>query len=236
MSSELVRGFATGTEVLFAYINYGFYIGEYTGVTVGQRRVMQQMNSHTFALTCFFFCSSGFPAFAVELDGVLYDAIQVKTPSAAKGVKPVGCPKILNVTPDTKVESVAIESAETKAAWDDWHRRVALQVFARYSSMVAAEFKDSKPLFAQASYLVAKDNQIVEARIVHSSGNVRFDTLVVTAINSLNGNSILKFPVDAPPNSVKKSATFTMNAGMRGDFGPRPAELKSQPVQKELAQ
>ncbi|MBS1956923.1 MAG: TonB C-terminal domain-containing protein [Cyanobacteria bacterium SZAS-4] len=50
-----------------------------------------------------------------------------------------------------------------------------------------AEFKDTKHLKATASYVVAKDGRIVEARITKTSRNARFDTIVLTAINSLDG-------------------------------------------------
>jgi len=102
--------------------------------------------------------------------------------------------------------------------------------------MADASYKDGKPLRAHASYIVAQDGRIVEARITQSSPSARFNSIVLTAINSLSDSAILRFPAGSHRNYVEKSAEFTMNAGWQGDFGPHPSELQSSPAVKPRAE
>ncbi len=124
----------------------------------------------------------------------------------------------------------ASDSNEMRAAWDQWHARVAEAVYQRFSLLVKASFQSVYGLNASAAYTVTKDGRIVNAHVINRSTNPLFNAIVLTAINSLNGNAaLLQFPAGTKRVQVEKSGTFTQNCGPVGDFGHSPIEDFRQP-------
>jgi hypothetical protein len=110
-------------------------------------------------------------------------------------------------------------SPELQIAWNEWHRRVAAAVYDRYSTMANAAFYRSPPMAAAAAYVVTRDGHIANSHLTQKNGNPIFNAIVLTAINSLNGNmAILAFPQGSRRMTVDKSATFTQNYGPQQGF------------------
>ncbi|MBS2003690.1 MAG: hypothetical protein JST44_19390 [Cyanobacteria bacterium SZAS LIN-5] len=110
-------------------------------------------------------------------------------------------------------------SPELQIAWNEWHRRVAAAVYERYSTMANAAFYRSPPMVAAAAYVVTRDGHIVNSHLTQKNGNPIFNAIVLTAINSLNGNmAILAFPPGSRRMTVDKSATFAQNYGPQQGF------------------
>jgi hypothetical protein len=108
---------------------------------------------------------------------------------------------------------------ELQIAWNEWHRRVAAAVYERYSTMANAAFYRSPPMAAAAAYVVTRDGHIANSHLTQKNGNPIFNAIVLTAINSLNGNmAILAFPPGSRRMTVDKSATFTQNYGPQQGF------------------
>ena len=126
---------------------------------------MRSKMTRFFVISCAWICNANPPALAVDVDGVLYDAIQTSRFPSTKCSRPVRRIGAKYIKPRPKVDAVEQDSPELKAAWDQWHHRVAQLVYERYSTMADASYKDGKPLRAHASYIVAQDGRIVEARI-----------------------------------------------------------------------
>lgn len=105
-------------------------------------------------------------------------------------------------------------SPEMQIAWNEWHRRVAEAVYIRYTSMANKVFYRSAPMMAAAAYVVGRDGKIMNAHLTQKNMNPIYNAIVLTAINSLNGDmSVLAFPQGSRRMSVDKSATFTQNYG-----------------------
>ncbi len=110
-------------------------------------------------------------------------------------------------------------SPELQIAWNEWHRRVAAAVYDRYSTMANAAFYHSPPMAAAAAYIVTRDGHIANSHLTQKNGNPIYNAIVLTAINSLNGNmAVLAFPQGSRRMSVDKSATFTQNYGPQQGF------------------
>jgi hypothetical protein len=100
--------------------------------------------------------------------------------------------------------------------------------------MVDAAFKRSRPMAAVAAYTVTSGGRILNARLTQANMNPIYNAIVLTAINSMNGNmQILQFPQGSRRNMVDKAGTFIHNSGSGqgpiGDFGPdsdRPLKQK----------
>jgi hypothetical protein len=108
-------------------------------------------------------------------------------------------------------------SPDMQVAWDIWHKRVAEQVYVRFTKLSNAAFGRSRPLLASASYVVTRTGQVKDVRLLQKSWNPIFNTLVMGVINSLNGDlSVLAFPPGSRRVAVEKSGTFTQNYGMEG--------------------
>jgi len=101
-------------------------------------------------------------------------------------------------------------SPQMKIAWAEWHKRVALAIFQRYSPLANAAFANSaRPLAAVASYVVTRDGRITNARLTEPNVNPVYNAIVLSAINSLNGNlQILQFPQGSRRITVDKASTF----------------------------
>lgn len=110
-------------------------------------------------------------------------------------------------------------SPELQIAWNEWHRRVAAAVYDRYSTLANAAFYHSPPMAAAAAYVVTRDGHIVNSHLTQKNGNMIFNAIVLSAINSLNGNmAVLAFPQGSRRMTVDKSATFTQNYGPQQGF------------------
>jgi hypothetical protein len=122
------------------------------------------------------------------------------------------------------------ESAEMRAAWNEWHKRVASYVFQRFSTLANAAFPHSRPMAAVAAYTVTRDGRVLNARLTQVNMNPIYNAIILTAINSMNGNlQILRFPQGSHRMMVDKAGTFIHNSGSGrigdpnppvGDFGP----------------
>ena len=80
---------------------------------------------------------------------------------------------------------------------------------------------------AVATYTVTSDGRILNARLTQANINPIYNALVLTAINSMNGNlQLLQFPQGSRRTMVDKLGTFMQNSGSGpigvGDFGPDP--------------
>jgi hypothetical protein len=104
-------------------------------------------------------------------------------------------------------------SPEMKIAWKQWHQRVAKAIFVRFQHFADTQFRGSKALTAVAAYSVTRDGKIVNARLTTKNPDSRYDTLVLTAVTSLNGSPVLEFPNGSQRASVDKVGTFNHNDG-----------------------
>lgn len=133
-------------------------------------------------------------------------------------------------------------SPEMQLAWDAWHKRVAEEVYRRFSTLSNAAFSHSRPLLASASYCVTRDGRILNARLMQPSSNLIFNTLVLGVINSLSGDySVLAFPQGSRRMMVEKGGTFKQNCsteeGYRFTTGDREtiAPSRAQQQQRQMA-
>lgn len=110
-------------------------------------------------------------------------------------------------------------SPELQIAWNEWHRRVAQAVYERYSTLANAAFYRSPPMAAAAAYVVTRDGHIVNSHLTQKNSNPIYNAIILTAINSLNGNlAVLQFPQGSRRMSIDKAATFTQNYGPQQGF------------------
>jgi hypothetical protein len=105
-------------------------------------------------------------------------------------------------------------SPAMKIAWNDWHKRVATNVFLRFSAMAKEAFPDTRPMNAAVAYTVTNDGHILNARLTAVDTDELYNLLCLTAVNSLNGNlEVLQFPKGSRRTKVDKSGTFCHNSG-----------------------
>ncbi len=106
---------------------------------------------------------------------------------------------------------------ELQVAWDEWHRRIAEAVFARFNQMSKTAFKYSEPLACKVSYTVTREGQVRDIKMLDQSPNMMFDLLVTTVLKSISGDiELLQFPEGSRRLQVEKTGTFTQNFGMEG--------------------
>ncbi len=109
------------------------------------------------------------------------------------------------------------ETPEMRLLWDQWHRRVAAEVFQRYNFFAKAAFRYSRPLLARVNYVATREGEIKNVVLVEGSPNLLFNILVVKVVQSLSGNSaILEFPPGSRRAFVIKQGTFMQNFGQSG--------------------
>jgi len=102
------------------------------------------------------------------------------------------------------------ETPQMQIAWNEWHSRVAGAIFQRYSMLSNFAFSHSRrTLTACVSYVVTRDGQIMNARLVEPSVNPLYNLLVVQVIKSLNGDlTVLQFPQGSRRQTMDKASTF----------------------------
>jgi hypothetical protein len=108
-------------------------------------------------------------------------------------------------------------SQALQLAWDTWHHNVAQAVYQRYTNFSNMAFSHSPPMSVSVSYTVTRDCQVQNIMLTQKSPNFLFNTLILTVIKSLNGDSaLLTFPQGSRRMSVEKSGTFSVNNGIEG--------------------
>jgi len=111
------------------------------------------------------------------------------------------------------------EEPELKLQWDAWHKNVAMTIYQRFSTLSNRFFARGQPLRAIVAYSVTRDGHIVNAHLTEKSPNIIYNTMVLTVVNSINGDiGVLAFPQGSRRFSVEKSGDFTVNWGPNEGF------------------
>ncbi len=104
-----------------------------------------------------------------------------------------------------------------KLAWDNWHKRIASEVYQRFQVMTKMAFNNGEPLEAFVSYTVTSDGHIRNVKIEKPSTNPKFDKMLTMVVSSLDGETeILKFPAGSKRKFVEKGGMFSQNSGEQG--------------------
>ncbi|MBS2006871.1 MAG: energy transducer TonB [Cyanobacteria bacterium SZAS TMP-1] len=101
--------------------------------------------------------------------------------------------------------------------WDEWHKRVAAWINARFQKQALQSFKAAPPLRCKVSYMVSRDGRVGSVRVLSSSGNALYDRMLLSIVRSLAHQPVLLFPPDSNREFVEKTASFdwNCNAGRR---------------------
>jgi hypothetical protein len=120
---------------------------------------------------------------------------------------------------------------EVSIDWDKWRNRVTRSIWARFCEHLnggdAIMFGNTViklgnapiprfPLGTSATYSfnVNSERQLSNVRITVSSGNQRFDRIILRSVQSIDGKQFLKFPKGSKRNLVSASAKlFTTKHG-----------------------
>lgn len=153
-----------------------------------------------------------------ELEIQKNDAFNGATNSAANGAAPkFEKPHNLKVkeggSPPQPSVNDPDSSKEMTVAWDIWHKRVAEAVFMKVQMLAGSTLSNSPPLLAQVIYTVSRDGRIDNIRILQSSQDLMYDTVIQTAIKSMQGSPLVQFPQGSKRTTVEKMSTFSHNFG-----------------------
>lgn len=107
-------------------------------------------------------------------------------------------------------------SEEMKAAWEAWRKRVSEELFWRFTEVSRFEFKNSTPMLAQVRYTVDDAGKIDNVKLVKKSWSPQFNSLVLSVIDSIGDDPILKFPAGSERQTVEKTDIFSANYGAEG--------------------
>lgn len=107
-------------------------------------------------------------------------------------------------------------SREMTLAWERWHKALSQAIYTRWQGMA------QDPGKATVRITVTRDRRI-RAQIMRSSGGPVFDTVVLAAIDSLNGNPGLTFPA----KSVRQHVSFEADYIAASDVTPGYSWVKN---------
>ncbi|MBS1993699.1 MAG: energy transducer TonB [Cyanobacteria bacterium SZAS LIN-3] len=95
--------------------------------------------------------------------------------------------------------------------WDEWHKRVAAWIDARFQKQALQQFKAAPPMRSRVSYMVSRDGRVGNVRVLSSSGNALYDRMLLSIVRSLAHQPVLLFPPDSKREFVEKTASFDWN-------------------------
>jgi hypothetical protein len=98
-------------------------------------------------------------------------------------------------------------SREMTLAWERWHKQLSQAIYERWQAMA------EDPGHATVKIFVSSNRQIT-AQILRSSGAPQFETTILSAISSLNGNPGLNFPAQSQRHSVSFEADYVAGANV----------------------
>lgn len=101
----------------------------------------------------------------------------------------------------------------TETAWIKWNNKVASEVNKAFSSLNERVEAQDKLVVSKASYVVTKDGKIQDISVSEVCPSDKFRSMIVSSLESLNGNASLKFPPGASWKTVQKTGRFVQNYG-----------------------
>jgi hypothetical protein len=125
----------------------------------------------------------------------------------------VGKPPARPLQPPKKAD--AEDTGIIKIAWDAWHKRVGTIIYQRWSYLSNAAFQISPPLNCRISYVVTREGNIEDVKVLAESPDEMYNALVVQAVQSISGDkALLQFPPGSRRVSVEKVADFCQNCDL----------------------
>jgi hypothetical protein len=123
----------------------------------------------------------------------------------------------VEVDPDAYQKDVLVEwdnwrNNVVHAAWSNWGKKLdggglALGTFKmKLNATKARKFPEGT--VASFSCIFTKDCHVTDLKIVDSSGDLRFDDLVLDSVKALDGKSVLSFPDQSRRTGVNVSCAF----------------------------
>ena len=100
------------------------------------------------------------------------------------------------------------------AAWRNWGKRleggVSLGIIkmGMHGSRQVQQFADGT--YATFRCLITRGKHVKDVEVIASSGDEKFDQLVLASVESLDGSSILAFPTQSRRDSVEQVCTFRL--------------------------
>lgn len=146
--------------------------------------------------------------------GELQNQTPTGSPTEGDGMNETPAPPVQQLPPQAADPNDPDNSPDMKLLWDQWHKRVAATIFDRFNFIAKSNFNGGPPLLAQIGYVVTRDGQIKDVTLRKSSQNALFNTVVVQAVKSLNGEmAVLQFPQGSRRMFVPKVGDFMKNYG-----------------------
>ena len=107
-------------------------------------------------------------------------------------------------------------SETSEEEWYEWKHHMGIPLKKKFTQLTR-NFKVAScvRLSALASFRVSRDGRISQVRILDSSSNARFDSIVIDSINSLEGCGSLDFPKGTTKEFMDVVAPFDNMSGMR---------------------
>lgn len=140
--------------------------------------------------------------------------------------------------------------SEIQIEWDNWYKRFEKAIYNKFSVLLCGgdavaigglflKLGDAPPLKfkdgTNATFAcdINSNKQLENLRITSSSGNYKFDSLVLQSVGSLNGKSILRFPKNSRRKQVSDSLALWIDRKNPG-FNFKPSgEIEKVRVPKE---
>lgn len=117
--------------------------------------------------------------------------------------------KILNTGDNSK----RLKSRITEEAWIEWNNKVAKEVNKVFSSLIERVDAQGKLIVTQADYVVTSDLKVKDIKVRDHCPNDKFRSMIITTLESMNGNPVLQYPKGANWEETVKSGSFVQNYG-----------------------
>jgi hypothetical protein len=98
-------------------------------------------------------------------------------------------------------------SREMTLAWERWHKQLSQAIYERWQAMAEDPGRATVKIFVSS-------NRQITAQIIRSSGAPQFETTILSAVSSLNGNPGLTFPAKSQRHSVSFEADYVAGANV----------------------
>lgn len=136
--------------------------------------------------------------------------------------------KYLDGTEQVSTDSAALINSNSK--WSEWNQKVDSAISKSFSNLEERVAADDKLVVAKALFNITDQGKIKIVYLSNYSLNPKFESMIRKALESLEGNPVLRFPESTDKKVIVKSGRFIQNFGIskldeRARFGiaePRP--------------
>tara|TARA_Y100001978_G_C23646441_1_gene411059 strand:- start:35 stop:616 length:582 start_codon:yes stop_codon:yes gene_type:complete len=116
-------------------------------------------------------------------------------------------------TAPPKGKNLDANPSVTNNAWINWNQQIAKEINRAFSRLTDRVDAKGKLIVSQADFVISPDRKVLSIKVRDHCPSKILRSMIISTLESLNGNSVLQYPDGANWTEAPKSGRFVQNYG-----------------------